>query len=169
MGAIFSTTVPATIIRSDWRGVPRKTSAPNRDRSCRASMTAIISMAQQARPNCMGQIEERRAQLMTESTVVVTTLSSNRLSIRPMRAFLPRLCPVERLALPTVDVPDDQDRQEDEHLDEPEEAQTVEHDRPGKQEDRLDVEDDEEHGNQEIPNRKPRIEGRRRRLDTAFV
>ena len=47
-------------------------------------MTAIISIAQQARPNCIGQIEERRAQLMTESTVVVTTLSSKRLSIRPM-------------------------------------------------------------------------------------
>src|SRR5712692_6090182 len=157
IGAIFSTTVPATIIRSDWRGVPRKTSAPKRDRSCRASMTAIISIAQQARPNCMGQIEERRAQLMTESTVVVTTLSSNRLSIRPMRAFLPRLCPVERLALPAVDVADDQDRQEDHHLHETEEAQPVEHDRPREQENRLDVEDDEEHGDQEVAHREPRV------------
>src|ERR1700730_2613250 len=84
IGAIFSTTVPATIIRSDWRGVPRNTSAPNRDRARRASITAIISMAQHARPNCIGQIEERRAQLITESIVVVTTLSSNRLSINPM-------------------------------------------------------------------------------------
>ena len=32
------------------------------------------------------QIDERRAQLMTESTVVVTTLSSKRLSISPMRS-----------------------------------------------------------------------------------
>ena len=47
-------------------------------------MTAIISIAQQARPNCIGQMEDFRAQLMTESTVVVTTFSSNRLSIRPM-------------------------------------------------------------------------------------
>jgi hypothetical protein len=47
-------------------------------------MTAIISIAQQASPNCIGQIEERRAQLMTESTVVVRTLSSKRLSTSPM-------------------------------------------------------------------------------------
>ena len=47
-------------------------------------MTAIISIAQQAKPNCIGQIEDRRAQLMTESTVVVRTLSSNRLSTIPM-------------------------------------------------------------------------------------
>src|SRR5262250_313570 len=104
-------------MRSDWRGVPRKTSAPKRARSCRASMTAIISIAQQARPNCIGQIEERRAQLMTESTVVVSTLSPKRLSTRPMR--LPRaLGPVQGLALPAVEVPDDQDDQEDQHLDE---------------------------------------------------
>jgi hypothetical protein len=63
MGAIFSVTVPATIIRSLWRGVARKTSAPKRDMSCRGSRTAIISMAQQARPNCIGQMAERRAQL----------------------------------------------------------------------------------------------------------
>src|SRR5580765_5243379 len=130
MGAIFSTTVPATIIRSDWRGVPRKTSAPKRDRSCRASMTAIISIAQQARPNCMGQIDDRRAQLMTESTVVVRTFSSNRLSIRPMRSFRGSR-PVEGVPLPAVDVPHDQDQEEDDHLDEAEEAEAVEHDRPG--------------------------------------
>src|SRR5215510_14485299 len=111
MGAIFSTTVPATIMRSDWRGVPRKTSAPKRERSCRASMTAIISMAQHASPNCMGQIDERRAQLMTESTVVVAMLSSKRLSINPLR--VPRaLSPVQRLALPAVQVAHDEDRQE---------------------------------------------------------
>src|SRR5512132_746062 len=107
IGAIFSTTVPATIIKSDWRGVPRKTSAPKRERSCRASMTAIISIAQQASPNCIGQIEERRAQLMTESTVVVTTLSPKRLSTRPMRSG--SLGPVQGLALPAVEVADDQD------------------------------------------------------------
>ncbi len=90
IGAIFSTTVPATIMRSDWRGVPRKTSAPKRARSCRESMTAIISIAQQARPNCIGQMEERRAQLMTESTVVVRMFSSNRFSTSPIDSFRPR-------------------------------------------------------------------------------
>src|SRR5215831_8089135 len=170
MGAIFSTTVPATIIRSDCRGVPRKTSAPKRERSCRASMTAIISMAQQARPNCIGQIDERRAQLITESTVVVTTLSSNRLSINPMRAALPcGSSPVQGLPLPAVDVPDDQDRQENHHLDQTEEPQPVEHDRPGEEKDRLHVEDDEEDGDQEVPHREPGVEGGGRRLDAALV
>jgi hypothetical protein len=63
IGAIFSVTVPATIIRSLCLGVDLKTSAPKRDMSCRGSSTAIISMAQQARPNCIGQMAERRAQL----------------------------------------------------------------------------------------------------------
>src|SRR5713101_554510 len=137
IGAIFSTTVPATIIRSDWRGVPRKTSAPKRARSCRASMTAIISIAQQARPNCIGQIEERRAQLMTESTVVVRMFSSKRLSIRPMKD---PSGPVERLAFPDVEVADHEDQQEDEHLDQAEQPQPVEHDCPREEEDRLHVE-----------------------------
>src|SRR4029453_15129357 len=120
IGAIFSTTVPATIIRSDCRGVPRKTSAPKRERSCRASMTAIISIAQHARPNCIGQIEERRAQLMTESTVVVRTFSSNRLSTRPMCSFRAS-GPVQGVPLPAVEVAHDEDQQEDDHFDEAEE------------------------------------------------
>src|SRR5262245_52796541 len=138
-GAIFSTTVPATIMRSDWRGVPRNTSAPKRARSCRASITAIISIAQHASPNCIGQIALRRAQLITESTVVVTMLSSKRLA----RMLMRRSCPLERTALPGVEVPDDQDREEDHHLDESEHRELVEQDRPGKQENRLDVEHDE--------------------------
>src|ERR1700704_3176986 len=103
-------------------------------------MTAIISIAQQARPNCMGQIEERRAQLMTESTVVVTTLSSKRVSISPIQV-LPGSGPVESLALPAIDVPHDQNREKHQHLDQAEQSELVEQDRPGKQEDRLDVED----------------------------
>src|SRR5262249_44773789 len=132
-------------------------------------MTAIISMAQQARPNCMGQIEERRAQLITESTVVVTTFSSNRLSIRPMRALPRGSGPVQGLPLPAVDVPDDEDRQEDHHLDQAEEAQTVEHDGPGEEEDRLHVEHDEEHGDQEVTDRKPGVERLGGGLDPALV
>src|SRR5512140_696135 len=85
MGAIFSVTVPATSIRSDWRGDPRNTSAPNRDMSWRLSTTAIISMAQQARPNDIGQMELLRAQLMTSSTVVVKTFSGREFSIKPTR------------------------------------------------------------------------------------
>ena len=62
IGAIFSVTVPATIMRSHCRGEPRKTSAPKRAMSWRLSTTAIISIAQQARPNCIGQSEFLRPQ-----------------------------------------------------------------------------------------------------------
>src|ERR1700684_4392878 len=55
-GDIFSVTVPATIIKSACRGDGRKTSAPNRAISKRAVVEAIISMAQQAKPNVSGQI-----------------------------------------------------------------------------------------------------------------
>src|SRR5580658_8548367 len=64
-GAIFSVTVPATIIRSAWRGEGRKTSAPNRAISKRDVVEAIISIAQQARPNVSGQMALLRAQLKT--------------------------------------------------------------------------------------------------------
>ena len=55
--------MPAPIIGPLWRAVAGNPSAPKRDMSWRGSSTAIISMAQQARPNCIGQIAERRAQL----------------------------------------------------------------------------------------------------------
>src|ERR1035438_7939694 len=57
-GAIFSVTVPATIIRSDWRGLGRKTSAPKRAISNREVDDAIISIAQQARPKVSGHNDD---------------------------------------------------------------------------------------------------------------
>src|SRR5918999_4915024 len=69
-GAIFVVTVPETIITSAWRGDGRKTSAPKREMSKRAVPTAIISIAQQARPKVIGQSAERRAQLTSESSEV---------------------------------------------------------------------------------------------------
>src|SRR5215212_4074174 len=83
-GAIFLVTVPATIIRSDCRGEARNTSAPNRAMSYRDADAAIISMAQHARPNPIGQIDDSRAQFRTRSMLVVMKLSSKRWSIRPM-------------------------------------------------------------------------------------
>src|SRR6202163_2886234 len=83
-GAIFSVTVPATIIRSDWRGEARNTSAPKRAMSKRDADAAIISMAQQARPNPMGQMDDSRAQFRIRSMLVVMKLSSNLWSMRPM-------------------------------------------------------------------------------------
>src|SRR5580698_9981336 len=67
-GAIFTDTRPAIIIKSDWRGEPRNTSAPNRAMSYREDAIDIISIAQHARPNDIGQIELRRAQFTTLSS-----------------------------------------------------------------------------------------------------
>src|SRR3984957_1767586 len=64
-GDIFSVTVPATIIRSAWRGDGRNTSEPNRAMSNRDVVEAIISIAQHANPNVSGQIALLRAQLKT--------------------------------------------------------------------------------------------------------
>jgi hypothetical protein len=57
--------VPATIIKSAWRGDGLKTSAPKRAISNREVVEAIISMAQHAKPNVSGQIALLRAQLKT--------------------------------------------------------------------------------------------------------
>ena len=67
-GAIFCETRPAMIIRSDCRGDGRNTSAPKRAMSKRDAPIDIISMAQQARPKVMGQIEFLRTQFTTLSS-----------------------------------------------------------------------------------------------------
>src|SRR2546427_9765541 len=75
------------IIKSLWRGLGRKTPAPKRSMSKRDAPVAIISIAQQARPNVMGQSADLRDQLKTKSTVVVmmplddSTISSLSLAI----------------------------------------------------------------------------------------
>src|SRR5579864_3571653 len=74
-GAILFETRPAMIIRSDWRGDGRNTSAPKRAISNREAPIDIISMAQQANPNVMGQIELLRTQFTAESSVVNTSPS----------------------------------------------------------------------------------------------
>src|SRR5580658_330461 len=65
------------IIRSDWRGEPRNTSAPNRAISNRDADIDIISIAQQAKPKLIGQMEFLRAQL-TACPSVVNTMPSDR-------------------------------------------------------------------------------------------
>src|SRR3954467_13901211 len=71
-GAILLLTRPAMIMRSLCRGEPRKTSAPKRAISNRDALIDIISMAQQARPKLIGQIEFLRPQLTAASSVVIT-------------------------------------------------------------------------------------------------
>src|SRR3954466_11464057 len=88
-GAIFLDSRPATIIRSDCRGEPRKTSAPKRAMSYRDVLIAIISMAQQASPKVTGQIDDRRAHWTIFSTVVVRTGMS---ASRPIDTLHLRQC-----------------------------------------------------------------------------
>src|SRR6266542_4325371 len=72
-GAIFLETRPETIITSACRGLARKTSEPKRAKSLREDVAFIISIAQQARPNVAGQSDDLRAQLINESSRVVST------------------------------------------------------------------------------------------------
>jgi hypothetical protein len=81
IGAILTESRPATIIRSACLGDGLMTSMPNRARSYRDAKVDIISMAQQARPNPNGQIDDLRDQLTAFSTVVNIIPSGKYLSI----------------------------------------------------------------------------------------
>src|SRR5580692_263951 len=76
-GAILLDTRPAMIIRSLCRGEGRNTSAPKRAISKREAPIDIISIAQQARPKVMGQIELFRIQLTAKSIDVRNTPSGS--------------------------------------------------------------------------------------------
>src|SRR3954464_14710454 len=133
-GAILRESRPATIIRSDWRGLPRKTSAPNRATAEREQLIAIISMAQQARPKVTGQIEERRAHCTIFSTLVVSTGMSKSDSSPTIRT------PIERAFAPDVNVARQQQGHEQQHLDETVPAEIAQRHRPWIEEGDLDVE-----------------------------
>src|SRR5947209_11456455 len=131
-GAIFWETRPATIIRSACRGVALNRSMPNRAMSNRGPPTAIISIAQQARPNCAGHSEFFRAMLSIFATDVSSTPLGS-FSSRPMVSV-----PVEPAATPDVGVDDEHREDEHHHLDKTEHAELVEGDRPRVEEDDLD-------------------------------
>src|SRR5688572_16117659 len=80
-GAILRETRPDTIITSAWRGEARNVSAPKRERSFLAETVFIISIAQQANPNVAGQIDDFLAQLITASSLTVTTSGSDSKSV----------------------------------------------------------------------------------------
>src|SRR5262245_20658960 len=63
--------------------------------------------------------------------------------------------PLERALAPDVDEPEREDEEEDHHLDEPEDAEPAEQERPRIEEDDLDVEDDEEDGGEVELDREP--------------
>src|SRR5436305_15259682 len=72
IGAILMVTVPDTIMRSEWRGEAHGT-MPKRSTSKREAKVAIISIAQHARPNVTGQMDDWRAPLKILSVDAVTT------------------------------------------------------------------------------------------------
>src|SRR6185369_8276001 len=86
-GAILRVTVPAIIMRSACRGEARKTPAPNRSMSYRDDTVAIISMAQQARPNVIGNKADFRDQFTSASRLVVRIFASNCRSRRLIFVF----------------------------------------------------------------------------------
>src|SRR5947209_11728716 len=76
-GPILTDTVPATIIKSAWRGLERKTSEPKRERSyCGAEAEAIISITQQANPYPNGQTDLERAQFLAQINMSARLVSS---------------------------------------------------------------------------------------------
>src|ERR1051326_3200796 len=76
-GAILTETVPATIMRSAWRGLARKTSEPKRERSyCGAEAAAIISKPQQASAYINGQMERERTQFCAHWTMSATLVNT---------------------------------------------------------------------------------------------
>src|SRR3989454_1567802 len=86
-GAIFCDTRPAMIIKSAWRGEPRKTSAPKRAMSNRAADIDIISMVQQARPKDIGQRDDLRAQFTALSSLAKISPSKPDESLRAGLTF----------------------------------------------------------------------------------
>src|SRR5215467_8493436 len=112
------------MMRSDCRGLGRNTPAPNLSMSKREAPVAIISIAQQAKPNVIGQRADLRAQLNTKSTVVVMIFFSNRSSIHAginNSALL--LGPVQCAFLNDPNVSYDQNTKKHEHLGESEQRE----------------------------------------------
>src|SRR5439155_1727984 len=122
-----------------WRGGARKRSMAERPEAERGLPTAIISMAQQARPNCAGQTEFLRARLRSFATVV-SRIPSGSFSSSPIGSV-----PLQSASTPYIGVDDEHGEDEHEHLDQPEHAELVEGNGPWVEKDDLDVEDDEQH------------------------
>src|SRR3954463_5569448 len=104
------------MMRSDCLGLGRNIPAPKRSISNRDAPVAIISIAQQARPNVMGQRADFRAQLNRESTVVVMIFFSNRSSIQA-GINSPGLRPVQGALLNNPYVTNNQYAKKHEHFD----------------------------------------------------
>lgn len=84
MGAILRNTVPAMIITSASRGVPRITSAPKRARSNFGVMLVAISTKQQDNPKWKGHIEFFLPHRRSPCTVLRRMLCRTASSIVPV-------------------------------------------------------------------------------------
>src|SRR6478672_8333882 len=102
-------------------------------------------MAQQASPNVAGQTELLRMYPASVSTVVSRNPAGSFSSI-PMVTSVP----FQPAAPPDVGVRDEHGEDEQHHLDQGEDPEVAERHGEREQEDRLDVEDDEEHGGQVV-------------------
>src|SRR5690606_5752182 len=109
---------------------------PNRAESCRGLPNDIISIAQQARPNVAGHIEDLRVQPANLLSEVSRTPDGSFSSI-------PISVPIQSATAPLVDERHRDQEEERHHRDEAEQAEMVEPHRPRVQEHDLDVEDDE--------------------------
>src|SRR4051812_28923107 len=94
----------------------------------------------------MGQSDPVRAQLSTLSAVVRKKPSR----ATPWDRSVILSFPFERALLPLVDESHHEDAEEDEHGDEAEPADVLQHDRPREEERDLEVEEDEEDGHQVV-------------------
>src|SRR5438309_3983880 len=108
---------------------------PKRAMSNRGLPTAIISIAQQARPNCAGHTEFLRARFRIFATVV-SRIPSGSFSSSPIGSV-----PLQPASTPHVGVDDEDSEDEHQHLDQAEHAELVEGDGPWVEKDDLDVED----------------------------
>src|SRR5690348_10066474 len=107
---------------------------PKRAESKRGPPNSIISIAQQARPNCTGHSDDLRIQLTSFSTEASSTPSGS-FSSRPMVS----LVPIKPAAAPDVGVGGEHRDDEQDDLDQPEQPQRLVRDGVRVQEDDLDV------------------------------
>src|SRR6185437_13527048 len=184
-GAILLVSVPATIITSLCRGEARGM-MPRRSRSYRGMYAWIISTAQHARPKVIGHRLPVRAQFTTLSRLATRKPLS---AISPVMPLITASCsgpggkwflfqaivvsligslPLQRAFAPLVDEADRQHAEKADHRPEAKRADSLQGDRPGKQEGDLEVEDDEEDGDQVVAHIEAAA-GIVERLEAAFV
>src|SRR6266511_839198 len=147
-GAILSVSVPATTIRSAWRGPWAMGITPSRMKSCFEVEVAISSIAQHANPKFITHSEYFRPQFRMNLTGcgtgtlsrMLTWLSSSLVS-----------GPLEHPLSIGVQETQREDEHEDGHLDNGLVGEALEDRRPREQEDALDVEDHEQERVDVIP------------------